>query len=90
MRIDREGDNLLLHTTFSTHFAGISSNGDQPVLSRDGMVTLRVNLAAAPEHVPVMMPATGNSAEQQCDVLIPQFTVENADVNYYLGGNQAV
>ena len=53
-------------------------------------MTLRVNLAAAPEHVPVMMPATGNSAEQQRDVLIPQFTVENADVNYHLGGNPAV
>ena len=90
MRIDRQGDDLIIQATFRSDFINAAVPGDQTVLSQDGTVSMRINLAAPPETTTVTIPATQDTPEQQREVLIPQFTVENADVNYHLGGNPAV
>lgn len=90
LRIDRQGDDLILQATFRSDFINSAVPSDETVLSQDGTVSMRINLAAPPETTTVTIPATQDTPEQQREVLIPQFTVENADVNYHLGGNPAV
>ena len=90
MSIDREGDDLIIRTTFHGNYININNDAmPGPVLSREGTVSLRIHLERPPiEHV-VTMPETSEHPERDVAVLMPQFTVENAEVRYIVP-NQGV
>ena len=83
MTIDREGDDLIIRTTFRGNFVNLK-NGEMtdPVLCREGSVSLRIHLAGIPLGPVVTLPETSAYPERDIVVYIPDFDVENAEVRY--------
>lgn len=92
MTIDREGNDLVLTTDFHAAFknAGAATDTDPTALSRDGRIAMRIHLDQAPDVHTVTLPAAGDAPAVQRDVLIPQFTLENADLRYIPGDSGKV
>ena len=70
--ISREGDTLSISITFSQGYASMDVAASAAGLFCKGGLTMNIDLAAPPR------PATVNGR----DVLIPQFTLNNADVRF--------
>lgn len=92
MTIDREGNDLVLAMNFHATFknAGAADPEDPVALSRDGRLTMRIHLDQAPDVHTVTLPAQNDAPTVQRDVLIPQFSLENADLRYIPGDSGLV
>lgn len=92
MTIERQGNDLLLSMDFHATFKSVGAVGldDPAALSRDGRLTMRIHLDQAPDVHTVTLPAQGDAPAVQRDVLIPQFTLENADLRYIPGDSGKV
>ena len=84
MAVDREGNDLIIRVTFHGNYVNLKNVEQGPVLSREGSVSLRIHLDGIPLAPVVTLPETSAYPERDIVVYIPDFTVENAQVRYFI------
>ena len=84
MAVTREGNDLIIRVTFHGNHVNFKNVEQGPVLSREGSVSLRIHLDGIPLAPVVTLPETSAYPERDIVVYIPDFTVENAQVRYFI------